>query len=213
MHLKSTNVLWLLSQEELSTFVGCGSDVCLADADQLSICCSSPCTKHLYSSINTQATYPAVPIQCCNGSAAAGVGRCCCCCSGSHQHQTAADQALLCTSAICGTHRSVSHTRCAGCAAYGARKPAEPTRLTTHPPSHPVCCPLSPPPGKRFGLTATRNLAVGELLLVSTPLAVAFGPAGEAQPTASSQHPPSMCALPPSTHQQAAPAVHLLLLL
>jgi hypothetical protein len=45
-----------------------------------------------------------------------------------------------------------------------------------------------PPTGKRFGLTASRNLAVGQLLLVTPPLAVAFGPAGELLLLGPSQH-------------------------
>jgi hypothetical protein len=40
------------------------------------------------------------------------------------------------------------------------------------------CVPHSCVSGKRFGLTASRNLAVGDLLLVTPPVAVAFGAAG-----------------------------------
>lgn len=53
-------------------------------------------------------------------------------------------------------------------------------RLPPPLPFHPFLPPFLPPPGKRFGLTAAHNLAVGDLLLVAPPLAVATGPAGEA---------------------------------
>jgi hypothetical protein len=67
--------------------------------------------------------------------------------------------------------------------------------------ARPVLLPY-PPTGKRFGLTASRNLAVGELLLVTPPLTVAFGPAGKEAAAAA-----AAAAATPS-HMSAAKQAH-----
>ncbi|KAF8063050.1 hcp [Scenedesmus sp. PABB004] len=66
-------------------------------------------------------------------------------------------------------------------------------------------------PGKRYGLVATENLAVGALLLVVAPLAVAFGRAGSAPSNeqlvaeAGQQMPPSAAAWLRLLHRQQRP--------